>query len=219
MADYLRTLSEAVRKGDQHLAAETVSEALSAGVAPETILHQALIPSIQALGEHFKNGTVYLPQILVSTRAMRRGVDLLRPHLGEADTSKRGTVVIGTAEGDMHDIGKNLVKIMLEANGFKVLDMGEDVSADAFAAAAQEANADIVAVSALLTTTMVRIPDIMNALDRVGLGERVKVMIGGAPTTRDFADEVGAVGFADDCASAVDETVRLMELGLKEAAR
>jgi 5-methyltetrahydrofolate--homocysteine methyltransferase len=212
MADHLRTLSEAVTKGDQHLAAETVSVALRAGMAPATILNQALIPSIRALGEHFKNGKVYLPQILVSTRAMRRGVDLLRPHLAEGDTPKRGTVVVGTAEGDMHDIGKNLVKIMLESNGFRVLDMGEDVSADAFVAAAQEANADLVAVSALLTTTMVRIPDIVKALDRVGLGERVKVMIGGAPTTRDFADEVGAEGFADDCASAVDEAIRLMEL-------
>ena len=212
MADYLSALSDAVQKGDRELVAETVSLALGAGMAAQEILDRGLIPGIRVLGELFKEGKAYLPEILISTRAMKNGVEVLRPHLAAVDIPKKGTVVIGTAEGDMHDIGKNLVKMMLEANGFKVLDLGEDVSADTFAAAAQEANADLVAVSALLTTTMVRIPDIVKALDRVGLGERVKVMIGGAPTTRDFADEVGAEGFADDCASAVDETARLMDI-------
>jgi 5-methyltetrahydrofolate--homocysteine methyltransferase len=212
MADYLSALSDAVQKGDRELVAETVSLALGAGMAAQEILDRGLIPGIRVLGELFKEGKAYLPEILISTRAMKNGVEVLRPHLAAVDIPKKGTVVIGTAEGDMHDIGKNLVKIMLESNGYKVEDLGVDVTADCFVAAAKEANADIVLISALLTTTMICIPDVVKALERAGLKGRVKVMIGGAPITRDYADEVGAEGYADDCASAVDETARLMDI-------
>ncbi len=212
MPDHLKTMAEAVKNGDEKLTVQTVDEALSAGIAPEEILDKGLVPGIQALGQLFKDGQAYLPEILISARAMRSGTEKLRPHLADANVQKRGVVVVGTVEGDMHDIGKNLVKMMLESNGYDVHDLGVDVSADTFAAEAKAADADIVAASALLTTTMTTIPAISKALETAGVRSKVKMMIGGAPITRQFADEIGVEGYADDCASAVDEADRLMKL-------
>ncbi|MBA7479623.1 MAG: cobalamin-binding protein [Dehalococcoidia bacterium] len=212
MPDHLKTMAEAVKNGDEKLTVQTVDEALSAGVAPEEILDNGLVPGIRALGQLFKDGQAYLPEILIAARAMRSGTEKLRPHLADASIQKKGTVVVGTVEGDMHDIGKNLVKMMLESNGYDVHDLGVDVSADAFAAEAKSTNADIVATSALLTTTMTIIPAISKALETAGVRSKVKMMIGGAPITRQFADEIGVEGYADDCASAVDEADRLMKL-------
>jgi 5-methyltetrahydrofolate--homocysteine methyltransferase len=211
MPDYLATITEAVRTGDEKLTVQTVDEALGSGMAPEAILSQGLVPGIQQLGQLFKDGQAYLPEILISARAMRSGTDKITPLLAAKDIPNKGTVVIGTVEGDMHDIGKNLVKMMLEGNGYDVHDLGVDVTADAFAQEARNVNANIVATSALLTTTMTLIPDIVKALAEAGL-KKVKVMIGGAPITRQFAEEIGAEGYADDCASAVDEADRLMKL-------
>ena len=212
MPDHLKTIAEAVKNGDEKLTVETVDAALSAGIAAGDILGQGLVPGIQALGQLFKDGQAYLPEILIAARAMRSGTEKLQPHLAGSDVKKKGTVVVGTVEGDMHDIGKNLVKMMLESNGYDVLDLGVDVSADAFAAEAKSASADIVATSALLTTTMTIIPDISKALETAGVRGKVKMLIGGAPITRQFADEIGVEGYADDCASAVDEADRLMKL-------
>jgi len=212
MPDYLKTVAEAVKNGDEKLTVQTVDEALKAGIEAKEILSNGLVPGIQALGQLFKDGQAYLPEILISARAMRSGTEKLRPLLAGADVPNKGTVVIGTVEGDMHDIGKNLVKMMLESNGYDVHDLGVDVSADAFAAEAKAVNADIVATSALLTTTMTIIPAIAKALETAGLKSKVKMMIGGAPITRQFADEIGVAGYADDCASAVDEADRLMKL-------
>jgi len=212
MPDHLKTTAEAVKNGDEKLTVQTVDEALSAGIAPEEILENGLVPGIQALGQLFKDGQAYLPEILIAARAMRSGTEKLRPHLADASIQKKGTVVVGTVEGDMHDIGKNLVKMMLESNGYDVHDLGVDVSADAFAAEAKSTNADIVATSALLTTTMTIIPAIAKALETAGVRSKVKMMVGGAPITRQFADEIGVEGYADDCASAVDEADRLMKL-------
>jgi 5-methyltetrahydrofolate--homocysteine methyltransferase len=212
MPDHLKTIAEAVKNGDEKQTIETVDAALKAGIAAGDILGQGLVPGIQALGQLFKDGQAYLPEILISARAMRSGTEKLRPHLTGADVKKKGTVVVGTVEGDMHDIGKNLVKMMLESNGYDVHDLGVDVSADAFAAEAKSASANIVATSALLTTTMTVIPDISKALETAGIRSKVKLLIGGAPITRQFADEVGVEGYADDCASAVDEADRLMKL-------
>lgn len=214
MPDYLATIAEGVESGNQELVTKTVDEALGTGLAPEEILSKGLVPGIQALGKLFRDGQAYLPEILISARAMRSGTEKLKPHLAAKDIPKKGTVVIGTVEGDMHDIGKNLVKMMLESNGYEVHDLGADVTADSFAKAIREVNADIVAASALLTTTMTIIPDIVAALTEAGLKNKVKVMIGGAPITRQFADEIGAEGYADDCASAVDEADRLMKLAV-----
>ena len=212
MPDYLATIAEGVQNGNQELVTKTVDEALGTGLAPEEILSNGLVPGIQALGKLFKDGHAYLPEILISARAMRSGTEKLKPHLATKDIQKKGTVVIGTVEGDMHDIGKNLVKMMLESNGYEVHDLGADITADSFAKATREVNADIVAASALLTTTMTIIPDVVAALTEAGLKNKVKVMIGGAPITRQFADEIGVEGYADDCASAVDEADRLMKL-------
>ena len=212
MTDYLATIAEGVSNGDEKLVTRIVEEALKTGIAPTEILSQGLVPGIQALGQLFKDGQAYLPEILISARAMRSGTDILKPLLGSQGIQRKGTLVIGTVEGDMHDIGKNLVKMLLESNGYDVHDLGVDVSADSFATTASEVKADIVAMSALLTTTMIIIPDITKALDKAGLKNKVKVMIGGAPITRQFADEIGIEGYADDCVSAVDKADRLMKL-------
>ncbi len=212
MPDHLKTIAEAVKNGDEKQTIEAVDAALNAGMAAGDILSQGLVPGIQALGQLFKDGQAYLPEILIAARAMRSGTEKLKPHLAAADVKKKGTVVVGTVEGDMHDIGKNLVKMMLESNGYDVHDLGVDVSADAFAAEAKSTSADIVATSALLTTTMTVIPDISKALETAGVRSKVKMLIGGAPITRQFADEIGVEGYADDCASAVDEADRLMKL-------
>ena len=212
MSGYLDKIAEAVKNGDEKLVNQTADEALSAGIAAEEILNKGLIPGIRALGQLFKDGQAYLPEVLIAARAMKSGVDKVKPRLATEDIPNKGTVVIGTVEGDMHDIGKNLVKMMLESNGYDVHDLGVDVSASSFAETSRNVNADIVATSALLTTTMTLIPDIVAALEKVGLKNKVRVMIGGAPITREFADQVGAEGYADDCASAVDEADRLMTL-------
>jgi len=212
LASDLSAISRAVEKGDDEQVLKLVKEALAGGVPAVDILEKGLVPGIQVLGKLFKDGQVYLPEILISTRAMNRGVDELRPHLATADIYNKGTVVLGTVEGDLHDIGKNLVKLMLESNGFKVEDAGIDVSSESFVRAVREQKADIIALSALLTITMAYIPKVIEALDQAGIRSKVKVLIGGAPITREFADSIGADGFAEDCASAVDEAARLMAL-------
>lgn len=212
MDSHLDAISRAVESGDDKEATALVKEALAEGMPALDILDKGLVPGIQALGKLFKDGQVYLPEVLISCRAMNAGVRELKPYLGETDVHTKGTIVLGTVEGDLHDIGKNLTKLMLESNGFSVEDLGVDVSAASFVKAARERNADIVGMSALLTITMIYMPDVIKALGEAGLREKVKVLIGGAPITREFADEIGAEGFAEDCASAVDEATRLMGL-------
>ncbi len=209
MGGSLKVLAEAVQVGDDKKAVQLVREALDGGTPALDILDQGLVPGVQALGQLFKDGQVYLPEILISTRAMNRGLDVLQPHLAGIEVHTKGTVVIGTVEGDLHDIGKNLVAMMLNSNGFNVIDAGVDVTPEAFVSAVVENNADIVAVSGLLTTTMTNFPRVVEALSAAGLG-KVRVMIGGAPVTRAYADEIGAAGFAEDCVSGVDEALHLM---------
>ena len=208
----LDIVSQAVKDGDDKKVIELVEKALASGMPAIDILEKGLVPGVQVLGQLFKDGQVYLPEILISTRAMNKGLQELQPHLAGADIHKKGTVVLGTVEGDLHDIGKNLVGMMLGSNGFNVVDAGVDVSADSFASVAKDSNADIVAVSGLLTTTITYFPMVIEALKKAGLKNKVKVMIGGAPVTRGLADSIGAEGFAEDCTSAVDEAARLMAL-------
>jgi len=212
MTDLLSVISEAVQNGDDKKVVQTVGEALKGGMSAARVLDNGLVPGIQALGERFKHDEVFLPEILISIRAMNRGVEVLKPHFTGEETGKEGTVVLGTIEGDLHDIGKNLVKLMLEGNGFRVVALGVDVPAASFADAAREHKPDIVGVSALLTLTMAVVPRVLDALERSGLRDKVRVMVGGAPVTREFADSIGAEGFAADCVSAVDEAKRLMAL-------
>ena len=211
MPDYLSTLATAVQSGDAELVERTLEEALGTGVTPKDVLDKGLIPGLQALGQLFKDGQAYLPEILVSARAMKAGVDKLNPLFAAKDVPKKGTVVLGTVAGDLHDIGKNLVRMMLECNGYEVHDLGRDVPAGAFVSAACDINPDIVGVSALLSTTMTYIPEVVKSLEEAGLKGKVKLMIGGAPITRKFADELGVEGYAADCAAAVDEADRLMK--------
>ncbi len=212
MTDFPSGLSQAVQDGDDKKVVQLVKEALAEGLPAMDILEKGLVPGVQALGQLFKDGQVYIPEILISTRAMNKGLEELQPHLAGADIHKKGTVVMGAVKGDIHDIGKNLVGMMLKSNGFNIVDIGVDVSADSFASAAKENNADIVAMSGLLVTTVTYFPTVIEALEKVGLKNKVKVMIGGAPVSREFADKIGAEGYAEHCTSAVDEAARLMAL-------
>jgi len=212
VTELLSTIAQGVQDGDDKKVVELVGKALASGTSALDIMGKGMVPGIQALGQLFKNGQAYLPEILISCRAMNRGVELLKPQLAKVDMPNKGKVVIGTVEGDMHDIGKNLVKLMLESNGFQVEDLGADVTPEVFVSAVQGTGADVVAMSALLTMTMVEMPGVIKALEEGGLKGKVKVMIGGAPITREYADQIGAEGFAEDCASAVDEAMRLMKL-------
>jgi 5-methyltetrahydrofolate--homocysteine methyltransferase len=206
------TLAKAVETGDDKKVLDILKEELEKGTSPIEILEKGLVPGVQALGQLFKDGQVYLPEILISVRAMNRGVDELRPLLEGTDIHSKGTVVLGSVEGDLHDIGKNLVKMMLESSGFKVVDVGVDVPTETFVNTARDNNADIVAMSSLLTITMPEVTNITEALQEAGLKPKVKCLVGGAPVTREFADSIGCEGFAEDCASAVDEAIRLLTL-------
>ena len=210
MTDFYGVLSQSVQEGNADKVVQLVKEASAEGMPAIDILEKGLVPGVQALGKLFKDGQVYLPEVLISTRAMNRGLKELEPRLAGIDIHKKGTIVVGTVEGDLHDIGKSLVGMMLGCNGFNIVDLGVDVSADSFVSAVKESNADIVAMSGLLTTTMTYMPTVIVALKKAGL--KVKVMIGGAPVNRAYADEIGAEGFAEDCTSAVDEAARLMAL-------
>jgi len=208
----LVNISDAVQNGDDEKAVELVKEALKKKVPAVDILNGGLVTGLQALSKLFKDGQAYLPEILISARAMNRGVEVIQPYLSAKDISKKGIVVLGTVEGDVHDIGKDLVKMMLSSNGFDVIDVGVDAPAENFINAVQENKADIVAMSGLLTTTITYFPVVIKALEEAKLKGKVKVMIGGAPVSRGYADEIGAEGFAPDCVSAVDEANRLMKL-------
>lgn len=212
MNNALDAISKGVKIGNHELAVKLVREALAEGIPAIDILEQGLVPGVQALGELFKDGQVFLPEVLISTRAMNLGLEELKPLLVDADVPKKGTVVLGTVEGDIHDIGKNLVRMMLQGNGYNVIDVGVDANADVFTSATKEHNADIIAMSGLLTTTIPYFRTVIEALAETGLKGRTKVMIGGAIVTRTYADEIEAQGFAEDCVRAVDEANRLMVL-------
>jgi len=218
MENHFIAISESVKNGDHEQTINRVKEALNRGTPALELLQKGLVPGIQALGALFKEGQVFLPEILISVRAMNRGLEVLRPSLADAEVPKRGTVVLGTVEGDLHDIGKNLVRMMLEGNGYAVVDLGVDVKPKVFFTAAREHKADIVALSTLLTTTMPCFQKVIAALEEGGIRGTLKVMVGGAPVSRAFADEIGAEGFAEDCVRAVEEANRLLT-GRKEMAR
>ena len=200
MAD-LEALAEAVIGGDQK-AAELTKAALDEGIAPERILEEGLIAGMNTVGARFKAGEFYIPEVLIAARAMKMAMEILEPKLAEAGVEPLGKAVIGTVKGDLHDIGKNLVMMMLKGAGFEVTDAGTDVSAEDFVAKAKERGAQIVGLSALLTTTMSMMEKTTQSIKESGLA--AKVMIGGAPVTQNFADKIGADGYAPDAASAVD---------------
>lgn len=207
MAD-LKALAEAVINGKRDDAVRLTQEAIDESVPSEQILNEGLTAGMDVVGERFKNNEFYVPEVLIAARAMNSSMELLEPLLAESGVKPRGVVVLGTARGDLHDIGKNLVGMMLKGGGFKVVDVGIDVAPEAFVEKAQSESADIVAVSALLTTTMPQMGNVVKALKEAGVS--VKTMIGGAPVTQEYADEIGADGYAPDAASAVDKARELI---------
>jgi len=208
----LKELSEALFRGDVLKVKEFTQIALREEVEPKEILEQGLIKGMAIVGEKFKNNEIFLPEVLLASQAMYGGLELLQPRLIKGGIKAVGKVVIGTAKGDLHDIGKNLVAMMLRGGGFEVIDLGIDISPEKFLVATQEHKPDIVGISALLTTTMIGMADVITALKRADLRGRVKVMIGGAPVTQEFADEIGAEGYASDAASAVDKARELLKI-------
>lgn len=207
MAD-LKALSEAIIKGDQKTAVDITRAALAEGAAPGTILSEGLIAGMNVIGLRFKANEVYIPEVLIAARAMKMAMELLEPELVKAGVQPVGKAVIGTVQGDLHDIGKNLVMMMLKGAGFDVTDLGTDVSTDVFVQKAKETDAQIVGLSALLTTTMPSMEKTIRAIKDAGLP--VKTMIGGAPVTQAYADKIGADGYAADAATAVDVAKQLL---------
>lgn len=201
MAD-LKALSDAIIKGDQKTAVEITKAAINEGMAPATILGDGLIAGMNVIGVRFKANEVYIPEVLIAARAMKMAMEVLAPKLVEAGVKPIGKAMIGTVQGDLHDIGKNLVVMMLKGAGFEVIDLGVDVSADKFIANAKEKNPQVIGLSALLTTTMPAMEKTIQALKDAGV--TAKTMIGGAPVTQAYADKIGAHGYAPDAASAVD---------------
>jgi 5-methyltetrahydrofolate--homocysteine methyltransferase len=215
--DYPR-IARALILGDRDTVARMTQEGLDLGLDPKEIIFRGLIPGMDVVGEKFRRNEYYVPQVLLSARAMYAGLDLLKPLITRAATNGYlGTVVIGTAQGDLHDIGKNLVAMMLEGAGFKVLNLGRDVAPEAFCKAVEEHEANIVGISALMTTTMPAMKRTIDALTRAGLRDRVKVMVGGAPVSQAFANEIGADGYARDSTLAVAKAKDLVAAGVPAA--
>lgn len=191
-------------QGKMEEAKKLTQEALDAGAPVEAILKEGLIAAMERIGVRFRNGEVYIPEVLIAARAMHAGMAVLKPILSKSTGVMAGKVAIGTVKGDLHDIGKNLVIMMLEGGGFEVVDLGIDVTADKFIEAAHSHQPQVIGLSALLTTTIMEMKNVIQAIDKAGLRNQVKVVIGGAPVTDKFAKEIRADGYAPDAASAVD---------------
>jgi 5-methyltetrahydrofolate--homocysteine methyltransferase len=195
---------EAIKEGNNKLSQEKVQQALDAGVPPVEILNKGMIDAMAEVGRLFEEGEFFVPEMLIAARAMQGGMAILKPHLQESDVKSAGKVVIGTVKGDLHDIGKNLVSMMLEGAGFEITDLGTDVSPEKFASTVKEGGHNIVALSALLTTTMPNMKATIDALNAAGVRDQVKVIIGGAPVTEAYARQIGADGFSPDASRAVN---------------
>ena len=195
-------MTEALIKGDMDDLLRLVKEALDKGAKADEILNNALISGMDVVGERMESGDMFIPEVLRSAKCMAGAVDVIKPLLGSDSITSAGKIVIGTVKGDLHDIGKNLVKMMLESAGFEVIDMGVDIAPEAFVRMVREKDAQMLALSALLTTTMPMMKKTIDALVESGLRNQVKVIVGGAPVTKQFADEIGADGYASDAGSA-----------------
>ena len=201
----LKNIFEYLQRGDAEKVKELVTQALEEEIIPKDILENGLIQGMNVIGVKFKNNEIYVPEVLIAARAMQAGMDVLRPKLVETGVKNIGKVIIGTVTGDLHDIGKNLVKMMLEGAGFEVVDLGVDVSAEKFVSAVRDHHPDILGMSALLTTTMINMTEVIQSLQSAELRGKVKVMIGGAPITRNYAEQIGADGYSPDAASAAED--------------
>ncbi len=213
MDEMLKSLFDAILDGDVETAKSNVQKALDAQLNPSTILNEGMIAAMREVGCRFEAGEYFVPEMLISARAMQTGMAILKPHLQQTDIKSSGKVVIGTVKGDLHDIGKNLVTLMLEGAGFEVKDLGVDVPIEKFVRAVQEEKPDIVAMSALLTTTMQMMRQTIEALVEAGLRDKVRIMVGGAPVTQAFANEIGADAFSQDASRAVSAAKSLVAGG------
>ena len=196
-------LKDKISAGKLEEARAIVTAALEEGVTPEVIINDNMVKGMEEIGHKYEEGKAFVPNLLLAARAMRGCLEILTPYMKDNSVSSLGTVIIGTVQGDLHDIGKNLVASMLEGCGFKVINLGVDVSADRFIAAVKEHNADIVCLSALLTTTMNYMKDVVEAFKAAGLRDKVKIMVGGAPLSQEFCDKIGADGFSVNANGAV----------------
>ena len=208
----MSTIYEAVVRGDMAATESGVQEAIGEGTTPEKVLNEGLIKAMDEVGTRFEAGEFFVPEMLIAARAMKAGIAILRPLLAEAGIEPVGKVVIGTVSGDLHDIGKNLVGLMLEGAGFEVIDVGTDVSADSFIEAVQNEKPQLLGLSALLTTTMTGATEVIQKLNEANIRESVKVMVGGAPVTQAYADQIEADGYASDAASASKKAKELLGL-------
>ncbi len=203
MAD-MNLISENMQKGKAKDVKALVQEAIDGGVAAKTILEEGLMAGMSIIGDKFKRNEVFVPEVLIAARAMNAGMEILKPLLVEAGVKAKGTIVIGTVKGDLHDIGKNLVGMMMEGKGLRVVDLGTDVSPERFVESAKAEDADIIACSALLTTTMVQMKNVVQAAQEAGIRDKVKIMVGGAPVTDSFCASIGADKYTPDAATAAE---------------
>jgi len=204
MADNVQKIAKSLYGGNVEAVAELVQDALDSGMEPADVLNDALLAGMDQVGRDFKEGVLFVPEVLFAARSMQAGMDVLRPLLADSDIASSGKYVLGTVKGDMHDIGKNLVRMMLEGGGFEAIDLGVDVDPSVFVDAVREHKPDLLGMSALLTTTMAQMKVTIDALEEAGLRDSVKIVIGGAPVTAAFAEQIGADAFAEDAATAVD---------------
>lgn len=211
MDENLKVVFDGIVEGDNAGVQQQVKALLDGGTSAAAILNEALIPGMAEVGRLFEEGEYFVPEMLISARAMKSAMALLKPYLQQADVKAAGTVVVGTVKGDLHDIGKNLVALMLEGAGFQIKDLGSDVTPEKYVEAVRSENANLVAMSALLTTTMVNMKATITALEEAGLRDHVKVMVGGAPVTDSFAKQIGADGYAPDASRAVALAHSLMK--------
>ncbi|MCK5849478.1 MAG: corrinoid protein [Kiritimatiellae bacterium] len=200
----LNDMAENLMKGKANDVKTLVEQALNENIAPSEILNDGLLSGMSIIGARFKKNEVYVPEVLIAARAMKAGMEILQPRLSDAGVEPVGIAVIGTVKGDLHDIGKNLVCMMLEGAGFKIVDIGIDCEPEKFLSAATENNASVIGISALLTTTMTNMKAVVDTIKASPIAGKVKIMIGGAPVTQEFCDEIGADGYAADAASAAD---------------
>ncbi len=203
MQELLNPIYQSVLEGNMHAITDQIQAALDSGISPGDILNEGMVTAMDKVGALFEEGEYFVPEMLISARAMQQGLQILRPHLVAADFTPEGKVVIGTVKGDLHDIGKNLVGMMLEGAAFDIVDLGTDVTPEAFVEAVQTHAPHVVGLSALLTTTMPNMEKTIAALVEAGVRDQVKVMIGGAPVTQQYADSIGADGYAADASRAV----------------
>lgn len=207
----LNEISENLQKGKAKIVKELVTQAVEEGIPAKEILEQGLLSGMDIIGEKFKNNQVFVPEVLVAARAMNMGASVLKPLLAEEGASAAGKVCIGTVKGDLHDIGKNLVKMMMEGKGLEVIDLGTDVSPETYVETAVKEGCQIICCSALLTTTMPVMEEVVKEVEKAGIHDRVKVMIGGAPVTQSFCDRIGADRYTPDAASAADAAVEICQ--------